>query len=98
MAYISRQSIHFKKHRALLKEHHIGQSMRRKGNCWDNALAESFFHSLETECVLHERYQTREQAQASIFDYIEVFYNRKRRRSANNQMSPANVESYRNVA
>ncbi len=57
-----------------------------------------FFHSLETECVLHERYQTREQAQASIFDYIEVFYNRKRRRSANNQMSPANVESYRNVA
>ena len=87
-----------KKHRALLKEHHIGQSMRRKGNCWDNAVTESFFHSLETECVLHERYQTREQAQASIFDYIEVFYNRKRRHSANNQVSPANFESFRNVA
>jgi transposase InsO family protein len=53
--------------------------MSRKGNCWDNAVAESFFHSLKTECVFHERYKTREQAQASIFDYIEVFYNRKRR-------------------
>jgi transposase InsO family protein len=52
----------------------------------------------ETECVFHERYKTREQAQASIFDYIEVFYNRKRRHSANNQMSPANLESFRNVA
>ena len=87
-----------KEHRALLKEHHIEQSMSRKGNCWDNAVAESFFHSLKTECVFHERYKTREQAQASIFDYIEVFYNRKRRHSANNQMSPANFESFRNVA
>jgi len=52
----------------LLKEHHIEQSMSRKGNCLDNAVAESFFHSLETECVLQERYKTREQAQASIFD------------------------------
>lgn len=87
-----------KEHRALLKEHHIEQSMSRKGNCWDNAVAESFFHSLKTECVFHERYKTREQAQASIFDYIEVFYNRKRRHSANNQISPANFESFRNVA
>ena len=48
--------------------------------------------------LIHERYKSREQAQASIFDYIEVFYNRKRRHSANNQMSPANFESFRNVA
>ena len=54
--------------------------------------------TLKTECVFHERYKTREQAQASIFDYIEVFYNRKRRHSANNQTSPANFESFRNVA
>jgi transposase InsO family protein len=87
-----------KEHRALLKELHIEQSMSCKGNCWDNAVAESFFHSLKTECVFHERYKTREQAQASIFDYIEVFYNRKRRHSSNNQMSPANFESFRNVA
>jgi transposase InsO family protein len=71
----------------LLKEHHIEQSMSRKGNCWDNAVAESFFHSLKTECVFHERYKTREQAQASIFDYIEVFYNRKRRHSANTNVA-----------
>ena len=98
MAYRSRQSVRFKRTRALLKEHHIEQSMSRKGNCWDNAVAESFFHSLKTECVFHEHYKTREQAQASIFDYIEVFYNRKRRHSANNQVSPANFESFRNVA
>jgi transposase InsO family protein len=78
-----------KEHRALLKKHHIQQSMSRKGDCWDNAVAESFFHTLKTELVFHERYKTREQAQASIFGYIEVFYNRKRRHSANNLMSPA---------
>jgi putative transposase len=72
--------------------------MSRKGNCWDNAVAESFFHFLKTECVFHVQYKTREQAQASIFDYIEVFYNRKHRHTANNQMSPANFESFRNVA
>ncbi len=87
-----------KEHRALLKKHHIQQSMSRKGDCWDNAVAESFFHTLKTELVFHERYKTREQAQASIFGYIEVFYNRKRRHSANNLMSPANFETFRKVA
>jgi transposase InsO family protein len=87
-----------KSHRALLKQHRIEQSMSRKGDCWDNAVAESFFHTLKTELVFHERYKTREQAQASIFEYIEVFYNRKRRHSANNLMSPANFENFRKVA
>jgi transposase InsO family protein len=72
--------------------------MSRKGDCWDNAVAESFFHTLKTELVFHERYKTREQAHASIFEYIEVFYNRKRRHSANNLMSPANFETFRKVA
>lgn len=87
-----------KAHRALLKTHKIQQSMSRKGDCWDNAVAESFFHTLKTELVYHERYQTREQARHSIFEYIEVFYNRKRRHSANGSMSPANFETYREVA
>jgi transposase InsO family protein len=87
-----------KSHRALLKQHRIEQSMSRKGDCWDNAVAESFFHTLKTELVFHERYKTRKQAHASIFEYIEVFYDRKRRHSANNLMSPANFENLRKVA
>ena len=88
-----------KKHRALLKTHKIQQSMSRKGNCWDNAVAKSFFHTLKTELVFHERYKTREQAHtSSIFEYIEVFYNRKRRHSTNGMMSPANFETFRKVA
>jgi transposase InsO family protein len=87
-----------KENRALLKTHKIQQSMSRKGDCSDNAVAESFFHTLKTELVFHERYKTREQAHASIFEYIEVFYNRKRRHSASGMMSPANFETFRKVA
>ena len=87
-----------KEHRSLLKMHKIQQSMSRKGDFWDNAVAESFFHTLKTELVFHERYKTREQAHASVFEYIEVFYNRKRRHSASGMMSPANFESFRKVA
>ena len=87
-----------KSHRALLKTHKIEQSMSRKGDCWDNAVAESFFHTLKTELIYHECYQTQEQARHSIFEYIEVFYNRKRRHSANGSMSPTNFETYREVA
>jgi putative transposase len=65
-------------HRALLKEHGIIQSMSRKGNCWDNAVSESFFHTLKIEQVYHQRYQTRAEAKQDIFEYIEVFYNRER--------------------
>jgi transposase InsO family protein len=85
-------------HRALLKRHGVNQSMSRKGNCWEglpigyNAVSESFFHSLKTELVHHQRYQTREEAKQDIFEYIEVFYNRERIHSANNYMSPVNYE------
>ena len=57
-------------------------SMSRKGNCWDNAPVESFFATLKKEEVHCEDYRTHEQAKASLFYYIEVFYNRKRRHSA----------------
>jgi putative transposase len=70
-------------HRQLLEQHGIQQSMSRKANCWDNAVAESFFHTLKTECTNHENDATREAARKSIFDYIEVFYNRLRLHSSN---------------
>jgi len=54
-------------------------SMSSKGNCWDNALVESFFATLKRERVHHHRYRTRQEALADIFEYIEVWYNRKRR-------------------
>jgi transposase InsO family protein len=57
----------------------IVRSMSRKGNCWDNAVAESFFKTLKVELVYHESYQTREQAELSIFEYIETWYNKRRR-------------------
>ena len=56
--------------------------MSRKGNCWDNAPAESFFATLKKELVYHEHYRTREEAEKSIFEYIMVFYNRGRRNSS----------------
>jgi putative transposase len=64
----------------LLGRHkNITQSMSRKGNCWDNAVAESFFKTLKTELVYHHNYRTRKEAELSIFEYIETFYNTKRR-------------------
>ena len=79
-------------HRKLLSQHQILQSMSRKGDCWDNAVSESFFHSLKTEMVYHENFKTRAEANQSIFEYIEVFYNRKRLHSSNNYMSPVDYE------
>lgn len=79
-------------HRALLKRHGVIQSMSRKGNCWDNAVSESFFHSLKTELIHNQQYLTREDAKRDIFEYIEVFYNRERLHSANSYMSPVNYE------
>jgi len=79
-------------HRELLEEYDILQSMSRKGDCWDNAVSESFFHSLKTELVHHERFKTRAEANQAIFEYIEVFYNRQRLHSTNNYMSPVNYE------
>ena len=68
-------------------------SMSRKGNCWDNAPMESFFHSLKTECVGFEDYKTHPEARASLFNYIELFYNRKRRHSALKYRSPMAFEN-----
>jgi putative transposase len=78
----------------ILKEHDVICSMSRKGNCYDNAVVESFFHSLKTEWVNHHRYRTREEARCSLFDYIENFYNNKRRHSVLNYMNPHEYELY----
>ena len=80
-------------HRSILKQHHITQSMSRKGDCWDNAVAESFFHSLKTESIHHHKFKTREEARHVIFEYIEVFYNRVRIHSTNDYLSPVDYES-----
>ena len=76
----------------MLAANGIECSMSRKGNCWDNAVAESFFHTLKTELVHHEDYRSRVKAKASIFEYIEVFYNRQRRHSHLGQMAPLTFE------
>lgn len=67
-------------------------SMSRKGNCWDNAVAESFFHSLKVELIHGRNYHTRQEARIEIFDYIEGFYNRQRRHSALGYLTPAECE------
>lgn len=78
---------------ALLAQHGMRQSMSRKGNCWDNAVMESFFHTLKTERTHHRRYRTRAEARADVFDYIETFYNRRRRHSSLGYLSPAEFEA-----
>jgi len=77
----------------LLKEYGMQASMSRKGNCWDNAPMESFFHTLKTELTHHKKYQTREEARRDIFEYIEVFYNRQRLHSSLGYKSPMEFES-----
>jgi transposase InsO family protein len=77
---------------ALFKSQHIKQSMSAKGDCYDNAVAESFFGTLKTELIAGERYPSREQARKTIFEYIELFYNRVRRHSSLNYLSPVNFE------
>ena len=65
----------------------IIRSMSRKGDCWDNAVAESFFKTLKTELIYHQNYQTRKEAELSIFEYIETFYNTKRRHKHLNNLT-----------
>jgi putative transposase len=79
-------------YRELLREENITCSMSRKGNCWDNALMESFFATLKKERVYQEDYVTRSEARSSVFDYIERFYNRVRRHSALGNVSPEQYE------
>jgi len=77
----------------LLLEHGLSCSMSRKGECLDNAVAESFFGTLKTELVDDEDYKTKDQARRSLFHYIETFYNRRRRHSFLGYLSPAEFEA-----
>ena len=72
----------------LLKANGLICSMSRRGNCYDNAAMESFFHSLKVEQVHHDDYRTRDEARSTIFDYIEIFYNRQRMHSTIGYLSP----------
>ncbi len=67
-------------------------SMSAKGNCYDNACAESFFHTMKVETIHGERFATREEMRHTVFEYIEVDYNRNRRHSANGRISPVAFE------
>ena len=77
----------------ILKERGFICSMSRKGNCYDNAVAESFFGRLKSEWVNHQRYLSRSEAKRSLFYYIEIFYNRKRRHSSIDYVTPQEYES-----
>jgi putative transposase len=85
-------------YRKLLRRYGITSSMSRKGNCWDNAVVESFFRSLKTELVYHENFANRNEARSAIFEWIEVFYNRQRLHSALGYHSPAQYEYARQIA
>jgi putative transposase len=82
-------------YRDLLAAHGIEASMSRKGDCWDNAAMESFFSTLKRELVHREAYATREEARRSLFEYIEVFYNRRRLHSTLGYLSPVQYEERR---
>ena len=75
-----------------LREHHLVASMRRRGNCHDNAVAESFFQLLKRERIRRQVYATREDARADVFNYIEMFYNPKRRHGTAGDVSPVEFE------
>ncbi|MDM6886323.1 IS3 family transposase, partial [Enterobacter asburiae] len=78
---------------SFLKSHGLEGSMSRRGNCHDNAVAESFFQLLKRERIKKKSYGTREEARSDIFDYIEMFYNSKRRHGSSDQMSPTEYEN-----
>ena len=80
---------------ALLDRSRAIQSMSGRGSCYDNAVAESFFHTLKTELVTHERYRTREEAGHSLFQYMESLYNRFRKQSTLGYRTPVEYENTR---
>lgn len=80
-------------YQAIINAHSLRCSMSAKGNCYDNACAESFFHSLKVEAIHGERFTTRQQMKEAVFEYIEVDYNRRRRHSANGYISPDAFEA-----
>jgi transposase InsO family protein len=79
-------------YRRLLEHHGLQSSMSRSGNCYDNAVIESFFKTLKVEQTYQEHYVTHEQARQSLFQYIEIFYNRQRLHSALDYQSPCTYE------
>ena len=79
-------------HKKLLKKYGIIQSMSNKGNCYDNAVSESFFHTLKTELIYHSNFETKAKARMAIFKFIEIWYNKKRLHSYLNYMSPDEFE------
>ncbi|MEP6959181.1 MAG: integrase core domain-containing protein [Nitrospirota bacterium] len=82
----------------MLSEHGITSSMSRTGTCWGNAGVESFFGTLTHALVYHRHYTTRDEATQNLFEYIEVFYNRRRRHSTLGYDSPAKFEARTPVA
>ena len=66
--------------------------MSRKGDCWDNSVAESFFNIIKSELIRHEKFKNKEEAFSAIFEYIEIYYNRQRRHSTINYKTPAQFE------
>ena len=68
------------------------QSMSRKGNCWDNSVAETFFHTLNTRLTYHRKYKTSDELRKDLYWYIEVYCNRVRKHSANNWLTPVEKE------
>lgn len=84
--------------RSKLEKEEMIPSMSRKGNCWDNAFAESFFRSLKVEMIYQRKFQTREEAQQAIFEYIEVFYNRERLHSGIDYLTPIQCEELAKIA
>ena len=77
---------------AFLKQHNLEHSMSRRGNCHDNAVAESFFNLLKRERIRRRVYKTRDDARSDVFDYIEFFYNPKRKHVRNGMLSPVDFE------
>ena len=78
--------------KALLAQHEFIGSMSKKGDCWDNAVAESFFHTLKVELIHRMKFKTREEAKRRIFEYVEMYYNRKRAHSTLGYLSPFEYE------
>jgi transposase InsO family protein len=97
LAHSDRGSQYASEHyQRLLGEHGITCSMSGVAQCWDNAPVESFFATLKKELVHHERYTGRQEAKASIFEYVEAFYNRARRHSSLGFLSPGDFERSHN--
>lgn len=78
--------------RTAISKDNCEQSMSRKGNCWDNAVAESFFGTIKSELIYHHNFKTRKDALLSIFEFIEIFYNKQRLNSSLNYLTPEEFE------